>query len=59
MNDYLSKIQTAIIKETNRLGCVVTTRFPMISPNKDLQHGETAIPAGVRTLQMFQNLYDY
>ncbi|MCJ1386032.1 hypothetical protein MMC17_009157 [Xylographa soralifera] len=39
-------ILSAVIKETMRIACVVTTRFPMIAKQKALQYGDLTIPAG-------------
>ncbi|KAI1180231.1 cytochrome P450 [Nemania sp. FL0916] len=39
-------ILDAVIKETMRIGCVVTTRFPMIAQQKALRHRNVDIPAG-------------
>jgi cytochrome P450 len=37
---------TAIIKETLRLNGLLTSRFPLISPNQPLQYKDWVIPAG-------------
>ena len=43
----LTTSQSAVIKETMRIACIVTTRFPMIARQKDLRYGDWNIPAGV------------
>lgn len=43
----LTLSQSAVIKETMRIACIVTTRFPMIVKQKALRHGNSTIPAGV------------
>ena len=48
----MTESQSAVIKETFRIACIVTTRFPMICNQKTLPHGDVNIPAGVCSLPM-------
>lgn len=42
-----SECETAVIKESLRIGENITTRLPLISPIKPLQYEEWSIPPGV------------
>ena len=46
--DHLHK-KTAVIKEALRVACLITSRLPMVCPDKSLQYKEWIIPPGVRT----------
>ena len=37
---------TAVLKESLRIGAVVSTRFPLVAPAQDLVYGEYTIPSG-------------
>jgi cytochrome P450 len=40
-------VQTGIVKETLRLGGIVTSRLPLVAPRETLRYAEWCIPPGV------------
>ena len=50
-NGQLIREQTAVIKEGLRIAALLTSRLPLISPNKSMWYGDWEIPAGVSDRQ--------